>query len=632
MPIFPVRDLATKGILRDPAPYQLDLDAWSAGVGVRFHANMVQSAPIFRTIQDSLSVAPTHVAGFEPSTGYDAIFVCGADGSINRWQAQTYSDVSANKSVGHITMTAGGTAYSSASPPTVTFSTATGTGAVTATGTAIITSAGAVFGILVSNTGYYPTGVAPTISISGGAGSGATATCVLGYVTTVDPRATTSCFLGDVEYVNQPSRPPQYFGPASLKFGNLPNMETSWTCRSLRTFGNYLIALNVTRPTWVSPFTGLTNPSGSVPNLFKWSDTVFDGSVPLSWDPDNPNTSAGENPLEQLTSPIVDGLSMRSLFVIYSETEIWAAEQTGTQSVFQWQQLFGNGGLLAPNCVSEVDGVHYCFGPTDIYKHDGSTKLSIVDKRNRDTIYRNLNVSGSESCFTQYIPHLDAVLFAYQTGDTSFKFKNPTACNAGALYDLAADTWSFVNLPNVAGFTMANADSVYTSASIPGGVTSANVGGSSYDQLNSFRKSAISVSASLSGQITNSRLLGYDYVTNGWLTFPYTLEINPPMFVERTGIALDQMGSNLATYKRIRRIFPQVEIFDNVPILVEIGYSNTPSGAVTWGLPVSFSPVTQYKVDTITGGRYLGIRFSTVSLVDFAVNGFDCDVSEGGHR
>jgi hypothetical protein len=60
MPIFPVRDLAQKGILRDPSPYQLDLNAWSKRKGVRFHANKVQSAPIFRVAQDNLPEEPVH--------------------------------------------------------------------------------------------------------------------------------------------------------------------------------------------------------------------------------------------------------------------------------------------------------------------------------------------------------------------------------------------------------------------------------------------------------------------------------------------------------------------------------------------------------------------------------------------
>lgn len=639
MPIFPVRDMASKGILRDPSPYQLDLNAWSQGLGVRFHANKVQSAPIFRLIEDSLTDPPQNVFGYEPSTGYDLAFVVGQGGSVMAYQDQTFFDVSASKSVGKITMTASGSSYTVASPPTVTFSAATGTGHITATGTAIVALNGTVTGILVSQTGWYPTGVAPTITFSGGAGSGATATCVLGYPTTADPGSVTSASLGDVIYVNQPTRQPQYYGPQSDQWLNLPNMDSQWTCRSLRAFGDYLIALNVTKPNSVtSPFSGVQTPGGNFPAMVKWSDLTFEGNPPPSWDFGNPNTSSGENELDQISSPIVDGLAMRQLFVIYTEKEVWGMEQTGTQAVFQWQQLFSTGGLIAPNCVVEVDGIHYCFGPTDIYKTDGSSKISIVDKRNRETIYRNLNVKAGESCFVQYIPHLDSVLFAYQSGDTVFPWNGGVGCNAGALYDIANDTWGFIALPNVAGFTMSNADMVYTYSSLPSGATYANFGGSCYDQLNTYRKSAMAVSVALpvsqynSQAITNSRLLGYDFMTLGWMGFNYLAEVNQPAFVQRTGIALDQLGSNLTTYKRVRRIFPLVTCYDSVPVQVTIGYSNTPSGAVTWGQPISYDPNFQYKVDTITGGRYLAIQFTVPTAVDFEIAGFDCDVSDGGKR
>jgi hypothetical protein len=635
--IFPVRNLASKGILRDPSPYQLDLEAWSQGLGVRFHANKVQSAPIFRLIQDSLSSPPQEIFGYEPSTGYDMMFVYGQNGSVGRYQDLTYSDVSAVNSVGAITITASGSGYSVSAPPTVTFSAASGTGAVTATGVAIISLAGLLVGILVTNTGWYPTGTPPTITIGSGT---ATATCTLGYPTTYDPRAPTGTFLGDVQYINQPSRQPIYYAPESTTFQTLPNMECAWTCRSLRAFGDFLIALNVTKPsTWTSPFSGVTQAGGSFPNMVKWSDLVFDGNVPDSWDPDNPNTSAGENPLDQITTPIVDGLAMRQTFLIYTENSIWGMEQTGTQAVFQWQQLFATGGLLAPNCVAEVDGIHYAFGPTDIYKTDGVSKISIVDKRNRETIYRNLNIQNAEACFAQYIPHLDSVLFAYQSGDTTFTWAGGKGCNAGALYDIANDTWGFVALPNVTGFAMANADMVYTYSSVPSGATYDNFGGSYYDQQNTFRKSAVAVSDALpitaggnQSVITNSRLLGYDFMTLGWMGFNYLPEVNQPAFVQRTGMALDQMGSNLTTYKRLRRIFPLVTCYDNVPIQVTIGYSNTPSGAVTWGQPISYDPVTQYKCDTITGGRYLALQFTVPTPVDFEIAGFDCDISDGGRR
>ena len=53
MPIFPVRDLGQKGILATPRRISFDLNAWSNGKGVRFHANKVQSGPIFRAAQDA---------------------------------------------------------------------------------------------------------------------------------------------------------------------------------------------------------------------------------------------------------------------------------------------------------------------------------------------------------------------------------------------------------------------------------------------------------------------------------------------------------------------------------------------------------------------------------------------------
>lgn len=637
MAIFPVRDLASKGILRDPSPYQLDLNAWSQGLGVRFHANKVQSAPIFRLIEDSLTVTPQNVFGYEPTTGYDSAFVVGTDFSVHNYQDQTYSNVSATSCVQSVAMTAGGSGYSISNPPSVAFSSPSG-GGVQAQGTAIVTTLGTIIGVVITNPGTNYSSTA-TVGFSGGVGSGATAVCDMGALRGADPRSVTSCTLGNVVYVNQPAGPPIFYGPNSSVFQVLPNMETIWTCRSLRAFGNYLVALNVSKPiSWASPYTGIIQPAGTYGNMVKWSDLTFEGSPPPSWDPDNPNTSAGENALDQISTPIVDGLAMRQLFLIYTETSIWGMEPVGGTDVFQWQQLFSTGGLIAPNCVVEVDGLHYCFGPTDIYKTDGTTKISIVDKRNREAIYRNLNVQAGESCFVQYIPHMYSVLFCYQTGDAN-TWGGGNGCNMAALYDIANDTWGFVALPNVTGMTMANADTVYTYSSLPSGATYANFGGSCYDQQNTYRKSPMAVSQALpvvaggnQQVITNSRLLGYDFMTLGWMGYKYLPEVNQPAYVERTGIALDQLGSNLTTYKRIRRVFPLVTCYDSIPVEVQIGYSNTPSGAVTWGPLTTFDPAVSYKVDTITGGRYLAIRFTVPTAVDFEIAGFDCDVSEGGRR
>jgi len=549
MPNVPVRGLAEKGILHDPSPYQLDLNAWSGGMNVRFHANKAERAPIFRTVIDTVAEEPVYVTALEPAGGYDTAMVVGATGRV--WS--------------------------------------------------------------------YLTNVLTEITN-------------VGWTQQTDPRAFTSTVCAEVLYLNRPDQYPQYYGPTSTTFVNLPNQETTWTCRSLRAFGSYLIALNITKPsTFVDPYTGLVQAGGTVTNMFKWSDLTLAGQVPGSWDPTDPTKSSGENVLEEITTPIVDGFPMREIFVIYAEKEIWAAQQNGGTSIFTWRKMFDEGGMLAPNCAVEVDGLHYVFGSKDIYKHDGTTKTSIIDKRNKQFLFRNLNKAKSEVCFVQWMPQYDSIIFGLNSGETTCKYQGVDRCNLGAIYDLSADTWSFVDLPNVSGFAQSNLDTILTYSNTPATTLYSNVGGSFYDQDNTFVKNVVAVSGTTTG-VTKHRLLAYDFFNKGNLAFPYEPEVNGPAFLERTGVALDQFGSDLTTFKKIRRLYPLVSMFESVPITITVGGSNTPSGAVVWGTPHSFDPTAGYKVDGIDGGRYLAVRFSLAGPQDFEVAGFDLDVTNGGRR
>jgi hypothetical protein len=325
---------------------------------------------------------------------------------------------------------------------------------------------------------------------------------------------------------------------------------------------------------------------------------------------------------------------------------VWGMVPSGDNNIFAFQELFSDGGLLAPNCVVEVAGVHYCFGPNDIYMHDGVTKQSIVDKRNRETIFRYLNTSKSEVCFAAYLPKYDSVVFGFNSGDPNAFFPMLTTaapgcdlCNVGAVYDLRGDTWSFIDLPNVGAFTMANLDMVLeyatpaNSTSAGATVAYANVGGSYYDQENSYTKNAVAISGSFGSTITAHRLLAYDFMNLGSLSFPYQADCNAPAYIERTGLDLDTMGSDLTTAKKIRRIYPLVYSYDpTVPVQVLVGGSMYPSAPPKYLQPVTFNPTTQYKVDAIVTGRYLAIRFTVNGAADFEVSGFDLDVTNNGRR
>jgi len=543
VPVIPFRGLSEKGILSDPGPYQLDLNAWSGGSNVRFHGNKVARSPIWRTVTTALPSPANYCWGYRPSTGQDLLFLTGDDGHLYSFASNTVLDVS-------------------------------------------------------------PTGV--TVEIT--------------------KESLTSTYSGDVTYLNSPTSGPLYYGPGSTQFALLPGWNSTWVARSMRAFGSYVVALNVTK--------GAVQLS----NLVKWSDIVLAGMPPASWDSNDPTTSAGENPLQDLTTPLVDGLPMRSIFVLYSENQIWGMTPSGDNFIFDFQRLFSEGGMISPNCAVEVEGRHYVFGPTDVYVHDGVSKQSILDGRNRETVYSALDTNNTEACYVSYNPALNEITFAYPSGTGTEFFQNlsgTTYANRGAVYSVTTDTWSFVDLPNVPQTTLVNIETIPTYATESSTITYATVGGSYFSDQNSYTQTCVGVSRPVTtgnNLIPTPAIVAYDFVNLGKLNYPYDPLRNGLSFVQRTGIDMEQVGSDTHTYKVARRMFPLIELYRNAAINIKIGYSMTPSGVVKWGSPLPFNPEINYHVDMRSGGRYLAVQFGTTAQLDFNIEGFDLDVTPWGTR
>ncbi len=446
----------------------------------------------------------------------------------------------------------------------------------------------------------------------------------------------TATALGDVLYLNNPDCPmPFYFGPSSTIFAALPNWPTSSTvlasgahagttsCRVMRAFSDYLIALNVTE--------------GAVPatvgQMVKWSDLTLAGQVPDSWDPTDATKSAGENTIEQMTTPILDGLPLRGAFVIYTTDQVWIMELSGSQSIFQWSMLFSTGGILNTNCVAEVNGQHYVFGANDIYVHDGVNKQSIAQDRVKDYIFSSLNQQLSNLCFVQHMPEYDEVAFCFVSGSSDVAYTTTTGCNRAAVYNYAGNTWSFRDLPCCVGATAANVNQIlkFSDCGLPD--TFGNMGGTFYSQRSNIILHTVFAGQAQSGLFANSRVYGYDFINSGTLLArPMASDANAPPVLLRTGLDLDGEGGDLQTYKMVRRMFPQVGVAEDTPISIKVGGQNYPSGPISWSPLISFDPTQDYKVDLRVGGRYLAVQFQIPSNTDFEVAGFDLDVYSAGSR
>ncbi|WP_424140020.1 hypothetical protein [Roseomonas chloroacetimidivorans] len=428
----------------------------------------------------------------------------------------------------------------------------------------------------------------------------------------------TGTTLGGVVYINRETHVPQFRLPTGTKFANLSNWDSTWRCKSLRAYKDFLIALNVTK-------NGVANPF-----MVKWSNLTLAGQVPNSWDATViANNVAGENVLTDATAPIIDGGPLRDNFLIYTGRETFLMRYVQGQFIFDFQKVSGNGGILNANCWAEVDGKHYVFGPDTIYVTDGTQQQSISNGLVNGEIYNTMNKNLSQRFFVAHNASLREVMFCFVSGN-DVHFQDPTCCNRAAAFNYDNNTWTFYDLPNIAFITNANLDSKRKWNDVDEPKTWDAVGGTWYDQEHSTQAHLVGISAAWSHQGTGlslptSRIMGFDYLDEGSLLYEPDAYSNAPAWIERQNIDLDEQQYALNTQKMFHSIMPQIDISRDVPFTIELGAGLFPTSRV-YEAPRQFKPNTAYKIDSRAAGRYLNMRFRPSALTGFKFSGFDLTV------
>jgi hypothetical protein len=438
-----------------------------------------------------------------------------------------------------------------------------------------------------------------------------------------DPRPYTGTSLADVTYINRVDRVPVYRTSTGTNFADLPNWDSTHRCKSLRSYGDQLIALNMTE--------GSTN----FPTRVRFSDITTANSVPGSWDATDTTKSAGFNDLVQIPTEIIDGMSLGSNFIIYSSDQTWLMEFVGGTFIFNFRKLFNDAGVINQNCVVEAEGKHYVFGAFDIYIHDGTSKQSICDERTKNFIYSNLNNNNADVCFTQHNPVLNEIYFCYMSGDSRVEFPNANRCNRAAVYNYRANTWSFMDIPNVSSGTVANVNSVSTYAN--SATTYQLTGGTYYSQQDSFDRHVIMVGEDqASDGITSDKMYGVDLSDTGQMAFQLDVEATKPPYLERTGIDLDEGGLAARQYMVVTRLYPQCDTINtaDTTLTFEFGASDIPRATPVYGSPVTYNIPTEHKIDSRAAGRYLSYRMTLANndYKDFDLSGFDIEITPTGAR
>lgn len=437
-----------------------------------------------------------------------------------------------------------------------------------------------------------------------------------------DPRPFTGTSLADVTYINREDRVPVYRLSSGTNFADLGNWPSNFRAGALRSYGDFLIALNMTEGTT------------AFPNRVRFSNLVTANAIPDSWDETDTTRSAGFNDLVQMQTEIIDGGTLGSNFIIYSSDQVWQMEFVGGTFIFNFRKLFTDSGIINQNCSVEIEGKHFVFGPQDIYAHDGTTKQSICDERVKNFIYKGLNVQNADRCFVQHNETLNEIYFCYQSGDEHVAFPNATRCNRAAVYNYRNDTWSFMDLPNVSSGTSANVNSVNTYANATS-LTYALVGGSYYDQEDNFDVHTLMVGEdNTTDGLTSDKLYGIDLADEGKLTFQFDTEATKQPVLERIGLDLDEAGTAVSSYMVVTKIYPQADTVNtaDTTLTFQFGASDIPRATPTYASAVTFDMASQHKIDSRAAGRYLSYKMTVTDNKDFEFSGFDLDVTPTGAR
>lgn len=377
-------------------------------------------------------------------------------------------------------------------------------------------------------------------------------------------------------------------------FVDLANWPANTYCKSLRTYKNSLVALNVTKTTTNYPY------------MVKWSHPADPGSVPSSWDPTDATKDAGELDLAEGGDQIIDGMQLRDSFVIYKEASVWRMDYTGGPFVYRFSKVLGISGALNRNCIAEIDGQHLVLTGSDVMLHDGQQAASVLDKATRRWLFQNIDVNNSGLCFVARNPFFNEIWICFPSIGSS-------SCDRAMVWNYVDKTTSFRTLPNANHINFGPVDNVLSATwatdSAPWGSDL-----SLWDGPDFVPSSARLLTASSDGSLY---LMDSSAAFNGEI---------PVAHLERRGLSFDSTD----TIKLVKGIRAQITGNVGDTVLIYVGAADDPYEDPTYGAAMTYIIGTTIQCDCFVSGRYIAIKFATGSAYQWRLDSYSVNIQTAG--
>lgn len=409
------------------------------------------------------------------------------------------------------------------------------------------------------------------------------------------PNTWTSAVLSGIPILNNGVDVPQRWDLSTAhQFQALDAWPSTATCKAMRSYKNFLIALDVTKAGTRFPF------------MVKWSSPADPGGVPLTWDQTDPAQLAGEYDLAEGGDYVIDGLQLRDSFMIYKQQSVWRMDFTGGAFVFSFRKVLGLSGAMNRNCVVELDGYHFVLTGSDVVIHDGQSQTSVLDKVARRALFQDMDVAYNDRAFVFKNPFLNEVYVCYVP-------IGATVPNKAMVWNYKDRTVSYRDMPNVHHAAYGPVD---------------NTLGGSWGADNDSWESDLTAwnGPDFTPFLTRVLMASSDQqllMLDASTTFN---GVQPMAYLERRGLAFDDDEYT----KRVTSVMARIAGNAGQTVRIKVGGHQTDPNADP-EYPVQFDHVIGQTVraDLFVDYRYLAIRFESGTAAQWRLDSYQFDVQRG---
>jgi hypothetical protein len=378
------------------------------------------------------------------------------------------------------------------------------------------------------------------------------------------------------------------------KFVDLTAWPANVYCKSMRSFKNFLIALNITK-------SGVNKPY-----MVKWSHPADPGSLPSSWNEADATKQAGEADIAEGYDEIVDGMQLRDSFMIYKTQSVWRMDFIGGNYIFKFTKVLGKSGAMNRNCIADIDGYHIVLTNNDVIIHDGDAAQSILDKLTRRWLFQHIDTSNTSKCFVFANPFFNEVYICYPDLGSS-------VCNKAIVYNYKDKTLSARDMPNTNHAGFGNVSNDLT------GIWSSDSDSWAADLT--FWNSGDFVPGSARCIVASSDVKLY--MMDSSASFNGTV---PTAYLERRGLSFDAPES----IKLIRGIRPRIVGNTGSTVVISVGASDDPFLEPTYSAVMNHTIGSTIANDCLVSGRYIAIKISNGTAFQWRLDSLDIDVEIQG--